>query len=285
MRSDFMQYSCRPELMKSRVLELNASDERGIQVVREKIKNFAMSTVRQVPGVPGYKLVILDEADSLTSDAQAALRRTMETYSKITRFCIICNYVSRIIDPVASRCSKYRFKPLDEESMLSRLKYVCESENTKADEQCLRTVLLLSQGDMRKAITLLQSASQLFGGVITSDNVVSVSGEVPADVIETFYNSIVSNTASVDSVRRASSSLLLSGYSLTTIYDKMLDLLIKDNNISDNVKALVSEKIATSEKKLVDGASEELQLYDVAASLLRMNRNILVPSDLRKSYV
>lgn len=161
-----------PQLFKTRVLELNASDERGISIVREKVKDFArMQLSNPPPGYedkypcPPYKIIILDEADSMTQDAQSALRRTMETYSKITRFCLICNYVTRIIDPLASRCSKFRFKPLDQGNAKKRLEDIAENEDVKLEAGAVETLIKSSEGDLRKAITFLQSAARLVGAV------------------------------------------------------------------------------------------------------------------------
>lgn len=166
-----------PDLIKTRVLELNASDERGISIVREKVKDFARMQLSNPPAGPAgeeyrkkypcppYKIVVLDEADSMTQDAQSALRRTMETYSKITRFCLICNYVTRIIDPLASRCSKFRFKALDEANAGKRLEDIARLEGVALEEGVVDTLLRCSEGDLRKAITFLQSAARLVGAV------------------------------------------------------------------------------------------------------------------------
>jgi len=155
-----------PELFKTRVLELNASDERGINVVRNKIKNFASQAVG--PAAPGYpcppfKILILDEADSMTPDAQNALRRTMETYSKVTRFCFCCNYVSRIIEPLASRCAKFRFKPFQQAVMSERILRICGEEGVTLQDGAMLSLSKVSGGDLRKAITTLQSAVRLGG--------------------------------------------------------------------------------------------------------------------------
>lgn len=159
-----------PDMIKSRVLELNASDERGISIVREKVKNFArMQLTNPAPGYkekypcPPFKIIILDEADSMTQDAQSALRRTMETYSKITRFCLICNYVTRIIDPLASRCSKFRFKSLDQSNAKKRLEEIAAKEGVPLEDGAIDALIKCSEGDLRKAITFLQSAARLVG--------------------------------------------------------------------------------------------------------------------------
>ena len=169
-----------PEMFRSRVLELNASDERGISIVREKVKDFARMQLSNPPPdykdrypCPPYKIIILDEADSMTQDAQSALRRTMETYSKITRFCLICNYVTRIIDPLASRCSKFRFKPLDQGNAKKRLEDIAENEHVKLEPGAVDALIKCSEGDLRKAITFLQSAARLVGAVKLSQSKVN----------------------------------------------------------------------------------------------------------------
>lgn len=177
-----------PEMMKSRVLELNASDERGISIVREKVKNFArMQLTNPTPSYkqkypcPPFKIIILDEADSMTQDAQSALRRTMETYSKITRFCLICNYVTRIIDPLASRCSKFRFKSLDQSNAKKRLEDIAENEGVQLEDGAVDALIKCSEGDLRKAITFLQSAARLVGASATEKDKGSDGDQMDVD--------------------------------------------------------------------------------------------------------
>ncbi|CAM9400752.1 unnamed protein product, partial [Ectocarpus sp. 12 AP-2014] len=165
---------------RERVLELNASDERGLDVVRGKIKTFCKASLSFQPNCPPIKLVILDEADTMTADAQSALRRTMETHSAGTRFCLVCNYVSKIIAPLTSRCAKFRFGPVTPASMKGRLLYICERENIHFEncssrERVLDAVVKSSRGDMRSAVNLLQTVSQLPGA--SPDSVVEISGD------------------------------------------------------------------------------------------------------------
>lgn len=162
-----------PTLYRTRILELNASDERGINIVREKIKDFARTQLSQPSGLdaayrekypcPPFKIIILDEADSMTQDAQSALRRTMEQYSRITRFCLVCNYVTRIIEPLASRCSKFRFKALDGVSAADRLTEIAHAEGLTLEDGVVDTLIRCSEGDLRRAITYMQSAARLVG--------------------------------------------------------------------------------------------------------------------------
>ena len=214
-----------PDLMKTRILELNASDQRGIGVVRNKIKAFASAAVGEpAPGYPSppYKLLILDEADSMTEDAQNALRRTMEAYSRVTRFVFICNYVSRIIGPIASRCAKFRFQPVDGESATKRLRFIAESEGVQVEEGVYEKVLELSGGDLRKAINTLQSAARLrHGSAVTAEAVVRSCGQVESGVADALWKKVCSK--SFDDMHKEVEATVADGHSVLQVLQLLQD--------------------------------------------------------------
>ena len=254
------------------MLELNASDERGINVVRSKIKSFAQYTVhkhakeRGYP-CPPYKIIILDEADSMTRDAQTALRRTMEKYSNITRFVLICNYVSRIIAPVASRCSKFRFQPLSKESMFAKLSEIAQHESICIAKEVIDDVIAMSNGDMRKSITLLQSASLMKceNEAVTLNDVYTVAVRIPHHIIsDNMINACLS--ASFNKINDTAHHIICEGYPVSLILPKLLEVVMSNDALFSNLaKSAIASKIALADKKLVDGASEFLQLLDVLA--------------------
>eukprot|EP01038_Epipyxis_sp_PR26KG_P004731 gene4731-6638_t len=262
-----------PELYKSRILELNASDERGIKVVREKIKSFAQGAVggKKTSGYPcpRFKLIILDEADTMTPEAQSALRRVIEAYSKVTRFCLICNYVTRVIEPLASRCAKFRFKPLPAEAMQARLLDIAAKENIQlADKSALDALMKVSYGDMRKAVTFLQTSHQLsMGGIINADIVTDVSGQVPNTIMNELWSKMSGN--GFDAMQLSVSDICYQGYPMAAVLAQLHDDVIVSTQLSDVDKALICEKICQAEQSLIDGATESIQLLDVAAFVMR----------------
>ncbi|KAE9986331.1 hypothetical protein EG327_004378 [Venturia inaequalis] len=284
-----------PELIGSRVLELNASDERGISIVRDKVKNFARQQLSNPPSgpagveyrkrypVPPFKIIILDEADSMTQDAQSALRRTMETYSKITRFCLVCNYVTRIIDPLASRCSKFRFKSLDKENAGQRLKDIAELEHVALGEGTVDALVRCSDGDLRKAITFLQSAARLVGAIsksvkpedddemdvdkaVTVRTVEEIAGVIPDETVNGLLESIEPRRAVVvyEPVAKCVEDIVADGWSGTQILLQMYDRIIYDEKISDMKKGKIAMVFSETDKRLVDGADEHLTILDLA---------------------
>ncbi|XP_015575363.1 replication factor C subunit 2 isoform X1 [Ricinus communis] len=272
-----------PELYKSRVLELNASDDRGINVVRTKIKNFAAVAVgsgQRAGGYPcpPYKIIILDEADSMTEDAQNALRRTMETYSKVTRFFFLCNYISRIIEPLASRCAKFRFKPLSEEIMSSRVLHICREEGLNLDAEALSTLSYVSQGDLRRAITYLQGAARLYGSTISSKDLISVSGVIPQEAVGALYAAC--RSGDFDMANKEVNNIIAEGYPVSQMlvqievqliryFVQLLEVVVEADDISDEQKAQICKSLGAADKCLVDGADEYLQLLDVASNTMR----------------
>ncbi|KAJ8599030.1 hypothetical protein CTAYLR_007666 [Chrysophaeum taylorii] len=262
-----------PDVWRDRVLEMNASDERGIKVVRDKVKAFAQRSVGTATHAgypsPPFKIIILDEADTMTKDAQGALRRTMETYSSVTRFCLVCNYVSRIIEPLASRCAKFRFSPLDTTAMRERLDFIAREENVSYSDDVFHTILEYSDGDMRRAVTLLQSCVNFYGasGSVTPDALLEVSGQIPPPLISHLWDAIGAHDFNLAAV--AVENLMLEGYPALAIITKLHDDVIHNDKFSDPQKARIVERIAEADKCLADGADDGLQLHDVVATIMR----------------
>ncbi|CAD1812019.1 ATPase associated with various cellular activities (AAA) family protein [Candida parapsilosis] len=283
-----------PNLYKSRVLELNASDERGISIVRQKIKNFARLTVsnptpedlKNYP-CPPYKIIILDEADSMTNDAQSALRRTMETYANITRFALVCNYITRIIDPLASRCSKFRFKLLNSENSLNRLKYIANEEHLNLDKSqgedaVLNEVLRISNGDLRKAITYLQSASKLStslqleddedgdgkAGLITKQSIRETAGVLPDDLIDNLVKTIRSKNE--EKLVAVVNDVISSGWSAQQLIDQLHEVLVMDDSINSLVKNQIALILFDTDKKLNFGTDEHIQLLNLVLQVSKI---------------
>ena len=262
-----------PELFRQRVLELNASDERGISVVRDKIKTFANLTASAITKdgkpCPSFKIIILDEADSMTSAAQAALRRTMEKQSKTTRFCIICNYVSRIIEPITSRCAKFRFKPLAVNVLEQRLNDICEKENISFEKDALAALITTSEGDMRKAITTLQSTARLkvAGEAITQHDVYEIAGVIPDEVIQDLIK--VCHSDSYEKLEAAVKNIMLEGHSATQVINQLHDQIIPNQEIGDRQKSVICERLSMVDHKLMDGADEYLQIMDLCTVLMQ----------------
>ncbi|XP_026710355.1 replication factor C subunit 4 [Athene cunicularia] len=261
-----------PELFRQRVLELNASDERGIQVIREKVKAFAQLTASGSRSdgkiCPPFKIVILDEADSMTSAAQAALRRTMEKESKTTRFCLICNYISRIIEPLTSRCSKFRFKPLSDKIQQQRLLDVSEKEHVQISSEAVSYLVKVSEGDLRKAITFLQSATRLMGGKeITEKIVTEIAGVIPKETTDELLS--VCRSGSFEKLEALAKNLINEGYAVAQLVNQLHDTIVESEDYSDKQKSVIVEKLAEVDKCLADGADEYLQLVSLCALVMQ----------------
>lgn len=285
-----------PHLYKSRVLELNASDERGISIVRQKIKNFARLTISNPSKedlenypCPPYKIIILDEADSMTNDAQSALRRTMENYSGVTRFCLICNYITRIIDPLASRCSKFRFRLLNNSNALNRLKYIVGQEEIALDnEDVLEEVLNISNGDLRKAITYLQSAARLHASFnnridengdiemvdadtkskITKDSIQEIAGVLP----EASLDQIMSAIDSLDTrtILQKVEEIVLQGWSAQQVVDQLHDKFILNDSLESSTKNKIAKILFETDRKLNNGTDEHIQLLNLCLQIKKV---------------
>jgi len=250
------------EYWKENYLELNASDARGIDVIRQEVKNFART--KSLGSVP-FKIIFLDEADALTKEAQQALRRTMENYTNTCRFILSCNYSSKIIDPIQSRCVVFRFKLLEKKDIEKVIKRIAENEKITIDEKGVQALYEGSEGDCRRVINLLQ-ASNSISPVITEEIInILLSSAKPKDV------KVVLDYALSGDFQKAK--------------EKLLDIMLKDSvsgtdiiksiqkeiwnlNVDPELKVKLTEKTGEIEFRLVEGSDEFIQLESLLASFV-----------------
>ncbi|CAL7941230.1 unnamed protein product [Xylocopa violacea] len=243
-----------PAQFNSMVLEMNASDDRGIGIVRGQILSFASTGTMYKSG---FKLIILDEADAMTNDAQNALRRIIEKYTDNVRFCIICNYLSKIIPALQSRCTKFRFGPLSTDQILPRLDTIIKEENLNVSEDGKQALITLSDGDMRKVLNVLQSTSLAFGAV-TEENVYSCVGHpLPVD-IKNIINWLLNESYEL-CYGKIQDIKLKKGLALQDILTE-LHLFVNKIAFPDSILIDLIIKLAEIEKRLSIGCSEAVQL-------------------------
>lgn len=250
------------ERWRENYLELNASDERGIDVVRQKVKDFART--KALENIP-FKVIFLDEADALTKEAQQALRRTMEVYSNTCRFVLSCNYSSRIIDPIQSRCVVFRFKLLERKDIRKVITSIAEKERLNIHDDAFETLYEASEGDCRRAINLLQTTA-------------SISPDVNSEMI-----SMISASAKPTDIKSVLDYALAGEF--VNARDKLLDVMLQQSisgtdvikaiqkeiwnlQIEPSIKVRLTEKTGETEFRMIEGSDEFVQLQALLASFV-----------------
>ncbi len=250
------------------IMELNASDERGINVVRETVKTFART--RSI-GEVSFKILILDEADNMTADAQQALRRTMERYTETARFILIANYSGKIIEPIQSRCAPFRFTYLPREDIVERIRYICKNENVEILDDGIDAILEISEGDLRKTINILQAAASV-GKPVSAEVVYSVVGRAnPYDVREMIIRAMNGDFIGArDKLREMILKYGLAGSDIIRQVHREIFRL----NIPDRWKVKLADVIGEIDYRLIQGSSEEIQLSALLAKLTEAGHEI-----------
>ncbi len=245
---------------------LHNSDERGIDVVRHKIKEFARTA--PIGDVP-FKIIFLDEADALTPDAQAALRRTMEMFSKSCRFILSCNYVSKIIEPIQSRCAVFKFKPVPKEAMKKRLLEICKKEGVKITEDGMEALLYIANGDFRKAINALQGAAAL-GEVIDADVIYQITATArPEEISKLIQTALKGNFMEA---RQILDKLMVEyGMSGEDVVNQLFREIVY-SKLDEKLKILLIDKLGEVDFRLTEGANERIQLDAYLAYLATIGK-------------
>jgi replication factor C small subunit len=247
------------EEWKGRFLELNASDERGIGVVRGKIKEFARVGTADSEG---FKIVFLDEADALTHDAQSALRRTMEKYTATTRFVLSCNYSSKIMDPIQSRCAVFRFRPLTQDQVKKFVRRIATEEKVAITPDGVEALLFVAKGDLRRTVNTLQVAAAL-GGKVDADSIYKTTSTARPDEVKKLLETALDGDF-MAARNRLDGLLIEYGLSGEDVI-RQIHRSVFDLTIPDFQKVQLVDKVGEAEFRLVEGANERIQIEALLA--------------------
>jgi replication factor C subunit 2/4 len=271
-----------PINFKERVIEVNASDERGINVVRNKIIEFTrrqISTPDKNYPSPNYKLIILDEADTLTNEAQSALRKVLEDNSSITRFCFLCNYLNRIIDPIVSRCNKYCFKPLATSLIIKKIGEIARDENLNFSDEVITTIAAITEGDLRRSISVLQNLKYLhthkitLGKMVESDDVKELCGLMPAYLEIIIKDVCFNKTTNVQDITKLATTIISGSYTIYSVIDSLLQMVL-EYETSDVIKSKMIWYFLDIERQLLAGSDEYLQLLSLLTHIHQIIKNV-----------
>jgi replication factor C small subunit len=256
---------------KTFTLELNASDERGIDTVRDRIKDFSRYGRMGFGDVP-FVLVILDESDQMTGPAQTALRRIMETSSRTCRFILICNYSGKIIEPIQSRCAIFRFSKLDKKAMVEHLKSIAEKENISLSAEAAERIVEYSEGDLRHAINALQTAAVYRDGTIDEKTVLQVMGEASPRQVQLMLNKALSGDF-IEARKLMYDLMGLYGFSGSEIVRQMQRELLKVSYLSPEEKADLTNIVGEYDFRLTEGANNDIQLSALLAQFSKFAKS------------
>lgn len=253
---------------KENYLELNASDERGIDVIRQKVKDFART--KAFGDIP-FKIIFLDEADALTKEAQQALRRTMENFTSTCRFIMSVNYSSKIIDPIQSRCVIFRFKLLEKKDIAKRVEYIAEKEGLEISQKTIETLYEVSEGDFRRVINLLQAAASITPAITPELINTLISAAKPSDIRIVLEYALSGDF--IKSKEKLLEVMLKDSVSGTDII-KSIQKEIWNLKIDDELKVRLTEKTGEIEFRMVEGSDEFIQLESLLASFVLAGKGI-----------
>ncbi len=246
---------------RNNLLELNASDERGIDIIRNKVKNFARS---KPLGDVQYKIIYLDESDALTREAQQALRRTMENYTRTCRFILAANYSSKIIDPIQSRCALFRFAPLSDKEVEERLRYIGKKEELHIEESGIKAILEIARGDLRNAINLLQ-ATAATSKKIDEDAVYKVSSKAkPKDIEECVKLAL---SGKFDEARKKLDSIIINQGLAGEDVIRQIHRIVLGLDIPEEKLVGLLDKIGEYDFRVIEGSDDRLQLDALLAQI------------------